>query len=338
MKRYAILFILMAIMVGAVSCGSSPEEVVIYTSVDQMYSEPILAAFQQETGIRVQAVYDVEATKTTGMVQRLIAEKNQPRADVFWSGEVVMTMLLKEEGILAPYASPNAADIPDTFRDPEHYWTGFAGRARILLINTERVSQDQWPRSIRDLADEKWANGQTAIALPMFGTTATHAAGLYSRWGDDAAREFFADLKDNGVKILDGNGPVKDQVARGNLAFGLTDTDDAMLAVADGDPVTIVFPDQEEDRLGTFIIPNTVVKIAGGPNPDAAQRLIDYLLSHEVERKLVESGWCHFPVRDYPDLDTGLDTAGVREMAVNYEEIYFKLESSTEDLRNLFIQ
>jgi hypothetical protein len=62
-----------------------PKEVVVYTSHDQIHSAPILNLFQTKTGIKVKAVYDVEAAKTAGIVNRLIAEKTHPRSDVFWN-------------------------------------------------------------------------------------------------------------------------------------------------------------------------------------------------------------------------------------------------------------
>jgi iron(III) transport system substrate-binding protein len=90
-------------------------EVVVYTSLDQLFSEPILREFQAQTGVEVKAVYDVEASKTTGLVNRLIAEKDRPRADVFWNSEVGRTLVLKDKGVLERYRSPSAEDIPAQF-------------------------------------------------------------------------------------------------------------------------------------------------------------------------------------------------------------------------------
>ena len=85
----------------------SAERVVIYTSLDKVFSQPILEAFEKETGIKILAVYDSEATKTTGLVNRLIAEKDNPRADVFWNSETGRTIVLKQKGVLAKYCSLN---------------------------------------------------------------------------------------------------------------------------------------------------------------------------------------------------------------------------------------
>src|SRR4030042_1932745 len=134
----------------------SERSVVIYASVDQVYSEPILKAFQEKTGIQVRTVYDVEASKTTGLVNRLIAEKDRPQADVFWSGEFAQTILLKEKGVLASYASSSAMDIPSPYRDPQDYWTGYAARGRVLIINTDKVSPAHFPKSIFDLLSIRW--------------------------------------------------------------------------------------------------------------------------------------------------------------------------------------
>ena len=102
---------------------------VAYVSEDQIFSEPILRDFERETGIRVQAVFDTEETKSTGVMNRLLAEKDNPRADVFWANEPIRAEYLKQQGIAAPYVSPNAAGIPDHFKDPEGYWTGFSARS-----------------------------------------------------------------------------------------------------------------------------------------------------------------------------------------------------------------
>ena len=94
-------------LVCAAGCSrSSKHEVVIYTSQDQSLSESIFQQFATETGIRVLPVYDTEAAKTTGLVNRLIEEKEHPRADVFWSSEAVQTVILKRRDVLERYRSP----------------------------------------------------------------------------------------------------------------------------------------------------------------------------------------------------------------------------------------
>jgi iron(III) transport system substrate-binding protein len=116
------------------AASSAGQSVVVYVSEDQVFAAPILDNFQKETGIRVKAVYDTEESKSTGVMNRLIAEKNNPQADVYWANEVARAEVLKQKGIATSYVSPNASEIPAIFKDPEGYWTGFSARARVFLV------------------------------------------------------------------------------------------------------------------------------------------------------------------------------------------------------------
>lgn len=339
-SRYCWFLVTILLAVAVIS-GCSPQEesaVVVYTSVDQMYSEPIFNEFEAETGIKIKPVYDVEAAKTTGMVNRLIAEKTNPQADVFWNGEIIQTLLLKEEGVLDSFISASASNIPESFIDPDGYWVAIAGRARILIVNTDFLEPEDYPSSIYDLADDAWPAEKVGLAYPMFGTTATHATALYSYLGHDSAREYYSALQERGISVVDGNSVVRDMVADGRLLFGMTDTDDACDAIEDGKPVTIVLPDQGDGGLGTLVIPNTVARIKGGPNPEEAQRLIDYLLSEAVERRLVEIGWSQLPVRDIPVEQSCFSAEGARLMEVDFAEVYLELEQVKSELSELFIR
>jgi iron(III) transport system substrate-binding protein len=273
--------------------GGAANEVTIYVSTDRVFSEPILKAYEQKTGVKVNAVYDTEETKSTGLANRLLAEKHRPQADVFWSNEPVRTLVLKSRGVLAPYQSPNAEGIPTAFKDPAGYWTGFSARIRVIVYNTTLVKPGEAPRSIYDLTDPKW-KGQIAMADPRFGSTSFHAAALYAELGDEEADEFFRRLKANGVKIVDGNSVVRDLVARGEVKMGLTDTDDVNVALENKQPVAMVLPDR--DGLGAPLMPNLVSLMAGAPHAEAGKKLIDYLLSAEVERMLAQSEAVQIPL------------------------------------------
>jgi len=318
---------------------SASDPVVLYTSVDQAYAEPVLADFEVQTGIDVLPVFDVEAAKTTGLVNRLIAEKTNPQADVWWNGEFAQTIELAERGILTAYFSPNAAAIPADYKDALGRWTGFGGRARVLLVNTELVNPV--PGSIMQLLDPGTASDRIGIAYPVFGTSATHAAALYALWGREEALKFYRRLADRGIRVVDGNSVVRDLVAEGQLAIGLTDTDDACGAVDKGAPVEIVFPDQHVRGLGTLIIPNTVGMVAGAPHPDVGRKLIDYLLSPATEAKLIEIGFSQITLRPLPPGSTAkscVDTIHIRGMDVSLTEVAAQIEAAKVDMAELFVR
>ena len=334
MRKEFVLF-LMLMLVG---CSNSEHnnEVVVYTSVDQHYSEPVLTAFEAETGIHVRIAFDVEASKTTGLVNRLIAESKKPKADVFWNGEFAQTALLASHGILAKY-KPSAKN-QTRWSDPENYWSAFGGRARVLIINREKLANGPFPRTLDDFLDQRWPPKKVGLALPLFGTTATHSAALWAQMGEDKASTFFQQLKQRGVSFVDGNSVVRDKVVAGELWFGLTDSDDACVAVARGAPLEIRFLDQDPKEIGTLVIPNTVALIAGGPNPENGRRLIDYLLKERTKEHLSRLGWFHIL---NGRIGTGLDcplptTIHIQDIAP--QRIIDNFEQSQSYLRKLLLR
>jgi len=297
----------------------SPEQVVVYTSVDQVFAEPVLLAFEKRSGIDVRAVYDTEETKSTGVLNRLLAESGRPQADVFWSGDPIRPQILIARGLVAAYSSASADGIPAAFRAVDGTWTGFSARARVILVNTELVPDEAFPGSIRDYLDPRWKD-RTAIANPAYGTTTTHLAALFAAWGDEEGRAYLAGLRDNGVRVAASNGEVKRLVAAGEVAWGVVDTDDAAVAVQSGAPVAVVFPD--DGGLGTLVIPTAVVRIAGGPNPEPGKALVDYLVSAEVERALAEAACRQMPLRaDVPTPPGVRSVAGIDAMEVDYSSL-----------------
>jgi iron(III) transport system substrate-binding protein len=320
----------------SLGCWSrSGEEVVVYAALDREFSEPLLDEFQRQTGIRVLAKYDVESTKTVGLVSAIIQERARPRCDVFWNNEILHTLRLDKMGLLAAYPTNQAAGFPAEYRSPQGTWYGFAARVRVLIVNTDLVPEQDWPHGIQDLVDPKW-KGKVGIAKPLFGTTATHAAVLFSHWGDEKARQFFLKLKDN-AQVLSGNKQVAVSVGRGELAFGLTDTDDAIIEKENGQSVEIIYPDQEEGGLGALLIPNTLAMIQGATNNEAARRLVDYLLSPEVEAKLAAGGSAQFPLN--PALQTRSRAAPaqpLRQMSVDFPAAAAAWDSAAAFLRDTF--
>lgn len=318
-------------MLGVTGCSSATQstsaELVVYSSVDDIFARPICEAYERETGIKVLLVPDTEETKSTGLVNRLIAEKSRPVCDVFWSGDPIRAAMLKSKGVSAPYRSPRAAELPSQYSDPEGHWTGFSCRARVIIFNRDRVSSGQEPTSVFDLCDKRF-KGKACMANPLFGTTSMHAAALFSSLGDNKARDYFNGFVANDGTILSSNGEVRRRVAAGEFALGLTDTDDYNVARLEGKPVGVVYPDA--DGMGTVIVPNCVMLISGGPNADTAKRFIDYLLTAEVEQALAESEAAQMPVRDGVAAPSHVvPLAQLKPMQIDYAALGSRLEELT---------
>jgi iron(III) transport system substrate-binding protein len=294
--------------------------VVLYSALDQEFAEPVLRDLGKQAGIQVLSKFDVESTKTVGLTTAIIAEAGRPRCDLFWNNEILNTLRLKDKGLLQPIQPQHAGDLPQVFKDADGMWYGFAARGRILLVNTQLVAEADRPTGLTDLVKARW-KGKIGIAKPLFGTTATHAACLFAAWGDDKARKFFKELKANEVQVLSGNKQVATAVGAGQIAFGLTDTDDAMGEIEAGSAVAIVYPDRQTDQLGTLFIPNTLALIKDAPHPQAASRLADLILSPEVEARLADGPSAQIPLLRSTRKPARVETpATVHPMEVDFQK------------------
>jgi iron(III) transport system substrate-binding protein len=326
--RWKIGAALLAVIAAAGCSTEAANEVVVYTSVDDVFARPIAEQFARETGLRVNLVPDTEETKSTSLLNRLIAERARPQADVFWSGDPVRAAVLKSNGVSEPYRSSLAEGLPELYSDRDAHWTSFSARARVLIYNTDLVPESERPASVMDLLDPRFA-GRASIANPLFGTTSMHAAALFQVLGEQSAREFFERFIANGGTIVSSNGEVRRRVAAGDFAVGLTDTDDFNVAFQEGQPVRAVYPDA--DGIGTLIIPNAAVLIAGAPNAAGGKQFIDYLLRPETEQALAASPAAQMPLRagvQTPDYVRGV--ASIMPMAVDYSELAAELEQLSE--------
>jgi iron(III) transport system substrate-binding protein len=296
------------------SSGESAAAVVVYVSVDEQFAREILATFEKRTGIKTKPLFDTEAGKTTGLVRRIEAERDHPRADVFWSSEVFNTITLARAGLLSAYEPPTAADVPAEYRDAAGYWTGMGLRGRVIAINTRLLPPSEAPTKWIDLAGPRW-KGQVAIANPLFGTTRGHVAAMRALWGDAAFRAFLQTLHDNGVIVADGNMSAMRLVAAGEAVMCATDTDDVRVLRAGGSPVEAIYPDMGDG--GTLLIPSSVAIVRGGPNPESAHRLVDYLASAEVERMLAKSDSGNIPVREALRTELGMTLPPASRISFN---------------------
>ncbi len=321
-----LLLVVVAVVAGAVwtTFRHGDNVVVVYVSEDQVFSEPILKDFERDTGTRVLAVYDTEETKSAGVVNRLIAEKANPQADVYWANEPIRAELLRQRDVSAVYRSPNAEGIPDQFRDSHGHWTGFSARARMLIVG-KGLSDN--PTSIFAYVDPRF-RGKAVIANPLFGTTTAHMAALFTVWGDERGKGFLDAMRRNGVRLASSNGDSADQVAAGTFELGLVDSDDVYSRRKQGRPIEGIYPDQDDQGLGCFIVPNAVQLVKDSPHPEAGKKLIDYLLSPATEKKLASSDAAQIPL--HPGVETPPDVRRLetlKVMNVDYAQVAAKMQA-----------
>jgi iron(III) transport system substrate-binding protein len=280
-------------LTGCRHASSAPkQEVTLYTSIDEPVARPIINAFEKQTGIHVNLVLDSEASKTAGLSARLEAERDHPQADVWWSNEPFHTINLADAGVLTVYASREAGAIDPQYKDPQRKWAGVGLRLRVLAVAPGAEGK---VNNLTDLAKPEF-RGKIAMSQPAIGTVGGHVAAIYQLLGDDKADAFFRSLKDNGLHIVNGNSVVADSVGQGAFLAGITDNDDVDNAIREGGKLKAVYPDQQDDGLGTLAIPSTVGLVAGAPHVEPARKLIDFLLSIDTERRLISSHFAEYDV------------------------------------------
>lgn len=353
LRVFAIVCVSVSWLLAAAGCGDRPNapgtpvapgapppapatsEVVLYSSLDGDILPALLEPFEKQTGIRVRLVGDTEATKAVGLVQRLITEKDRARADVFWNSEATGTLRLWKEGLLEPYAPKNVSEAEGwttVLQGVRHRWHAVGMRPRVMIVNTKALprAMDR-PETISDLTKSLY-KGRVGLAKPMAGTTLGHMAAILTLDGEKDMRVWLMGLRRNAVRLYDGNGAVARAVGTGEVHVGVVDLDDALSAQANGWPVEVIAgrarPDPRAGLLwgGTLMTPGTAAIITGGPNPDNAKRLKDFLVSADVERALAEGPQRWMPVRKSLQTIT-LDITPADPVMVDWERVQGNVEA-----------
>ena len=287
-------------------CGGHREStVIVYCAQDQVFAEPLLAEFTRQTGVKARAVFDSEAVKTVGLANRLLAEKDHPQCDVFWGNEELRTRQLAAQGV---------------FRATNGFTT-FGFRSRRIVINTNKVSLAEAPRTLAELTNATW-RGKVALAYPMFGTTATHFLALRQRWGDTAWQAWCRALQVNKPFLVDGNSVVVKLVGQGEAWVGLTDSDDIAGGIREGLPLAAMPVTPE-----TLLIPNTVAVVQGAPHAAEAERLSQFLQRPELAERLVKEAALE-----------GTQTGQPQGLQVDWEALLRDLDAGTATMRDIFLR
>jgi iron(III) transport system substrate-binding protein len=289
LKRLLYIFsclLLLALSLSGCKRGNQSgtgQRVVLYCSVDEVYAKPVIKRLEEQTGLRIDALYDTEAAKTAGLANRIRAEKSRPRGDVFWSSALLQTLLLQREKLLQEYVSPSARYILPQFKDSTGAWTGLGVRARVIVYHQSVANP---PRTLQDLLQPRF-KGEVGISNPQFGTGSDWVAALGTRQGTDKTLDYFRALKRNGVRVLPGNSVVADKVSRGELLAGVTDTDDFFATQKKPGSGIRIVNDSPQPAINTVLVPGSVAVLKGAPNMKAAQQLVDALLDLHTEDELV---------------------------------------------------
>jgi iron(III) transport system substrate-binding protein len=333
LPRTALLLLLaLALTLAACAPASQPASdgsisgtLVIYSGRSEPLIQPVIDAFRAQYP-------DVEVLLKSGnnsqLANALIEEKGNPQADLFITTEIFTIQKLAQEGIFQPYRPATAALLPAEAQGGDDLWFGLTRRGRVIMYNTELVSPEEAPRSIFDLTDPKW-KGQIAAAGSTNGSMQAHIAVLEKAIGAEKTEAWLGGLIANDVTFFGGHTDVRKAVGAGEFKIGLVNHYYYYLQAAEGSPVGIVFPDQEEGYIGLASNLTSAGIVNGGSNPAAAQAFMDFLLSEEGQKLFAELNY------EYPVLP-GVAINPAVESIDNYRLMNVNLRDATLNLDNVF--
>ncbi|MBC8370300.1 MAG: extracellular solute-binding protein [Planctomycetes bacterium] len=331
MKSFALVSLL------AFTACSKPAELVIYCSLDQDLSEEIINDFGKQHNVNINVQFDVERNKTVGLVSRIIAEADNPQADVFWNNEIAHTIRLKNLGLTTAYSPASAAGIPAIFIDPDDHYTGFAARARVVMYRTD-IAVD-YPRHLNDFLNPKYAqNG--IMAQPLTGTTLSNFAYLIQRDSNAAVSKWFEDARNAGLSFAAGNADAMRRVCANDYQWCFTDTDDAAKAAINGYPVAVHYLDQGLEKPGAMLIPNSICLLKGAENNSLAKKFIDYAVSLETELKLAKSTSRQIPLHSQAPAIDGMQLPEVdyQVLDIPWPAVATKIDDAAGTFQKLFVR
>lgn len=272
------------------SVGDGPVTVQLLTHDSFALSEDVIAQFEESTGITLELVSGGDAGS---MVAGAILAAGAPTADVMFGVDNTLVTRTLDEGVFEPYTSPAAAGLRPELADQT-----FDGRVTPIDFGDVCVNiDDTWfasagiepPGTLEDLADPTYKD---LLVVQDPGTSSPGLAFLLStvsRYGDSWP-EYWQRLADNGVKVA---GSWSDAYY-GDFTFGGGGDRPIVVSYATSPPAEIVYAEGEPPtRPSTSVMTDGCYRqveyagiLAGTDQPEAAQRVIDWLLSPEVQQDI----------------------------------------------------
>lgn len=295
--RHTINFFVAAIVLVATSCGSSGEEVNVYSGRHYRTDEALFAEFTQQTGIRVNLI----KANSDQLINRLQMEGKRSPADLIITADAGRLILAREMGLLQPFESDKIKEIvPSHFRDDEDFWTGFTKRARVIVYHKERVNPSELD-GYEQLADPKW-EGRILVRSSQNHYNQTLMASVIAALGTDSATQWGHKLVANMAQTPRGND--RDQVKAiaagvGDIAIANTYYIGLMLNSSNAEEREVAaktgihFPNQ--NGRGTHVNISGVGIAANARNYDNANKLIEFLLEKHAQSLFAEENF-EYPI------------------------------------------
>ena len=275
-KQTATTALIFALGLAAVPLTGAfaQEKVILYSAHKDSIISAMIPRFEAETGIKAEVV----KAGSGDIINRVMAEKDNPRADVIWSigGE----QLEAQSDLLEPY-TPAGADMIDPVFNVGTNWLPYTAIVNVFIVNKEMLSAGEYPRTWKDLGRPDLKGKISSARADKSGSSYMQLATVLTIYGDKGW-DVYKPILENFV-LSGSSSAVPRFVNDGEAAVGVTLEDNAFKYVEGGGPVEIIYPED-----GTVAAPDGIALVKGGPNQSNGKKFIDWALSKPTQEFLVQ--------------------------------------------------
>jgi iron(III) transport system substrate-binding protein len=277
-RKTAVVTFALLLALASAGCSNGRDALTIYSGRTQNLIGPLLERFNKETGIAI----DVKYGDSAELALLLDEEGDRTPADVFLSQSPGATGFLAGKGRLGQLEAGVLDKVDPRFRNADGRWVGISGRQRVLVYNSEQVTEAELPDSVLELTGDRYA-GKVAVA-PSNGSFQDFVTAMRQLEGEEATAAWLKAMAANEPRTYANNNAIVEAVSRGEVEMGLVnhyynyrfqqedpDTPSRNHGFADGD-------------VGALVIPSTASVLEGTDKADEAGRFVDFLLTAEAQR------------------------------------------------------
>lgn len=287
--------------------AQAASELTVYTAIEADDLKRYAEEFNKvHPDIEIKWVRD-----STGIVTaKLLAEKENPQADVVWGLAATSLMLLKNEGMTEPYMPAGGDALDPKFIDsanPPH-WTGMDAWVAAICVNTIEAEANglPMPTSWKDLTDPVY-EGHVVMPNPnSSGTGFLDVASWLQLFGEEGGWEFMDGLHKNIAWYTHSGSKPCRQAGAGETPIGVSFAYRGAKVKNKGAPVEIIIP---SEGIGWDMEATAIIK--GTDNLEAAKKLVDFSVSKEANvmynsvYAIVAYPGVAQPVENYPESAAG---------------------------------
>lgn len=188
----------------------------VYSGRNEALVQPLIDTFTEQTGIEVEVRYG----NTGEMAATLLEEGDATNAGVFLSQDAGALGALNKAGLFVTLPDDISGAVAPGFTSSDGSWVGVTGRARVLVYDTEAVSEEEMPKTSNAIVAPEWS-GQVGLA-PTNASFQSAVTAYRVIEGEGAAESWLTALKTNNIQIFESNGAILEAVESGQLTMGLT--------------------------------------------------------------------------------------------------------------------